>query len=112
MQEIGPSNMAWMTYTSERFDSRRAKEIGLINEVVENTEELTRRSLELANAIAANAPLALRAAKKLKRRLQDAFLDEGMLLAEEVRAPLDETQDCVEGLTAFREKRVPRFKGR
>ena len=112
LQEIGPSKMAWMTYTAERFDARRALKIGLIDEVVEDGETLTQRSMELARAIALNAPLALRAAKKLKRRLQDTFIETGMVSAEEVRAPLDDTQDCLEGLSAFKDKRAPRFQGR
>ncbi len=110
--EVGPSHMAWMTYSAARFDAQRALAIGLVDEVVEDAESLQTRSLELANEIAANAPLALRAAKRLKCRLQDAFIDQGMVAAEEIRAPLDDTEDCLEGLRAFQEKRAPRFQGR
>ena len=112
LQEIGPSKMAWMTYTAERFGAQRAQEIGLIDEVVDDKETLMHRSMALAISIAHNAPLALRAAKKLKCRLQDDFVQTGMVSAEEIRAPLDDTRDCLEGLGAFNEKRAPRFEGR
>ena len=112
LPQIGPSKMAWMTYTAERFSADRAQAIGLVDEVVDDLEALQARSMEVAAGIAANAPLALRAAKRLKCQLLDEFIDQAMVAAEEVRAPLDDTEDCLEGLNAFREKRPPNFTGR
>ena len=108
-KEIGRSKMAWMTYTAERFDARRALELGLVDEVVDDLADLRERSMDLAHEIARNAPLALRAAKELNCRLQDDYIEAAMVIAEEVRSPLDDTEDCLEGLNAFNEKRAPRF---
>ena len=112
LQQIGRSKMAWMTYTAARFSAPRALELGLIDEVVDDQEALIDASTRLALQIAANAPLALRAAKRLSSQLQLDYLREGMNVAEEVRGPLDNTQDCLEGLRAFQEKRAPVFVGR
>ena len=79
---------------------------------VEVADRLEDRRLELARRIVANAPLALRAAKSLRVRLGASRLTDGMAMAEAIRGPLDDTEDCVEGLEVFRERRPARYKGR
>ena len=64
-----------------------------------------------ARMIAANAPLAVQAAKELAVRSRDMDLASGLRMEQFVNRTLQGTQDVVEGRAAFAEKRPPRFKG-
>lgn len=98
-----------LLYTGELIDADEAERIGLVDRVVEPGQELA-ESKKLAEKIAANAPLAVRFAKKavnrgLQMSLHDALMVEAALFGE-----LFETQDAKEGVAAFLEKRKPGFK--
>ncbi|MGH9023519.1 MAG: hypothetical protein ACRDV9_10540 [Acidimicrobiia bacterium] len=67
---------------------------------------------ELASRIAANAPLAVRAAKRLAVEDRQLGLDQALLLDELTWNVLRVTSDRAEGQAAFREKRKPRYTGR
>jgi methylglutaconyl-CoA hydratase len=103
---------SFLTYTAGRFGARRMAEMGFLHEVVKNRDDLKERVGTLADQIAENAPLALRAAKKVKRVLASERIAAEMKRAEAIRHTLDSTDDCLEGLAAFNEKRDPIFKGR
>jgi enoyl-CoA hydratase/carnithine racemase len=93
--------------TGDPFDARRAREVGLVNDVVP-LSDLRSRTQALAERIAANAPLSVRAAK------QTAYLQRRDVYdrAEEIWAPVYRSRDAQEGPTAFREKRAPVWEGR
>jgi enoyl-CoA hydratase/carnithine racemase len=96
---------------AEPIDAHRAYEVGLVNRVVPGAALRTEAG-RLAAAIAANAPLSVRAAKAMVHaaagRDLDAALDEGWRLFE----PVYRSQDAQEGPRAFLEKRPPVWKGR
>jgi E-phenylitaconyl-CoA hydratase len=108
---IGPSRALKMILTAERIDAIEACGIGLVEEVVAGGKALE-RALELAGAICANAPLAVRAAKEAVWRGLDLSLDEGLRLEQFLAEPLRTSEDSAEGRAAFIEKRAPNFKGR
>ncbi len=99
-----------MILTAQPISARRAYEVGLVNRVVP-LAELMPAALELAEAICANAPLAVRTAKEAVWRGLDLSLEEGLRLEALLGEPLRQTEDVQEGLRAFREKRKPEFKG-
>lgn len=93
--------------TGDPFDAQRAREAGLVNDVVPSAQ-LRSRAQELAERIAANAPLSVRAAKRT------AYLSraDAYERAEEIWAPVYRSRDAQEGPAAFREKRTPVWEGR
>ena len=100
-----------MIFTGRRVDAREAKAIGLVNHVVPAGQART-RALEIAATIADNGPFAVRQAKKAVNRGGETDLETGMILAIEAYNNTVTTDDRLEGVRAFNEKRKPRFTGR
>jgi enoyl-CoA hydratase/carnithine racemase len=67
---------------------------------------------DYARRVAANAPLAVQAAKELAVRSRDMDLASGLRMEQMVSRILQQTEDVQEGRAAFAEKRKPNFKGR
>lgn len=94
----------------ERMPVEEAWRIGLVNDVVPR-ERVLDRATDMAQRIAANGPLAVRAVKEAVRRSEGTDLDEALRIESEVGGPVFRSNDAVEGPLAFMEKRAPRFTG-
>lgn len=108
---IGPTRTADLLLSGRRFSAYEALEAGLLNRVV-SPEELERTVREIAQQIAANAPLAVRT---IKANMRTARLPEGkrdMAALAALAAECYASEDYAEGRRAFAEKRTPRFLGR
>ena len=77
-----------------------------------SAEKIEAVALELAGTIAANAPLAVQAARKVMRQAADLSEAEALALESTESKALAGTEDAQEGPRAFMEKRPPVFKGR
>ena len=97
--------------TGEPLGAEAALRCGLISDLVE-PDQLAPLSEKLARAVAANAPLSLRAAKIALRAAQEDPLRPGLALERALWELLSTTEDREEGRAAFRERRAPRFNGR
>jgi enoyl-CoA hydratase/carnithine racemase len=114
MQDIvaaaGPQMARYLTFCGARIDAQAALAAGFVLEIVP-ADELDSRAAGIAAAIAANAPLSVRASKLSIRAALSGEADD----AEAARAAgalTFESADYGEGRAAFREKRQPRFAGR
>lgn len=96
--------------TGDSLDAATAERWGLVNRVVP-PEQLMPTALDYARRIAANAPLAVQAAKELAVRAPEMGLTTGLRMEQFVNRMLSGTEDTREGTAAFAEKRAPRFKG-
>ena len=108
---VGPERALDLILTGRRIDAREAERIGLVTRVAP-LSELRTEALDVANAIAENGPLAVRAAKAAVWRGLDVPLEEGLRLEQLLAEPVRQSEDAQEGPRAFLEKRKPEFKGR
>jgi enoyl-CoA hydratase len=97
--------------TGRTVDADEALERGLVNAVTE-PDELMPRVLEVADQLAAKGPLALEAAKEAINRALSGEHSENLEREGDRFGELFSSEDAKEGLTAFAEKREPRFTGR
>jgi len=107
-----PRNVALeLALTGDPIDADRAHQLGLVNRVAEPGEALE-VALKLAEAIAANAPLALAATKRVIRDAPDWRDAEFFEHQREIIDPVFNSEDAREGAMAFAERREPVWKGR
>ncbi len=100
-----------MSLLNEIYDARTAAGLGLVTEVVEDAG-LEARVLEVAEALAAKAPLAVRLIKMMMGKAMETGLDASMVDAQVAVMVTNPSADVREGIAAFREKRPPKFEGR
>lgn len=107
-----PANVAMeLALTGDFLDAQRAAELGLVNRLVDDGEALS-AALTIANKIAANGPLAVRATKRIIRESPDWPSAERWQRQREIADPVFASEDATEGAKAFAEKRAPRWQAR
>ena len=100
-----------MLLTGDTMEAETAARWGLINKVVPK-EQLLEVAFAYAKKIAANAPLAVQAAKELAVRSREMDRATGLRFEAVINRMLSMTEDAKEGPAAFAAKRSPEFKGR
>src|SRR5262245_57797643 len=100
-----------LIFTGRRMKVDEAKAAGLVNHVVPAGQARV-KALEIARTVAANGPVAVRQSKKAIMAGLDRDLESAINLAIEAYNVTIETEDRLEGVRAFNEKRKPEFRGR
>jgi enoyl-CoA hydratase len=108
---IGKQRAMELVLTGELFDARTAQEWGLVN-VVTAEDGWLEGALELARKVAAQAPLASRLGKQAVLAAEETALSAGLDHERRLFEIAMATEDRVEGMKAFLEKRDPEFRGK
>lgn len=102
--------LQWLM-TGESISAERAREIGLVNEVVENGQAFA-RAMAVAHRVAANAPLVVRAIKAIAlSTVTKGPMEQNFHINRQIER-IQTSDDAKEGPASFRERRAPAFKGR
>ena len=108
---LGKQRAMELILTGRRFDALEAEALGLVNEVTKKKLWLE-RALELAQRIAERPPIAAQLAKQAVLAAEEGTLSEGLEKEREYYERAMASEDRVEGMQAFIEKRRPDFSGR
>jgi 2-(1,2-epoxy-1,2-dihydrophenyl)acetyl-CoA isomerase len=108
---VGWSRAAQLYFTGDVVDAQTARDWGLVSEVYPD-DQLMAEAEKLAQKICAQPPQALRMTKRLMRDGQTASFDTIMEMSASMQVLVQRTDDHIEAVNAFFEKRAPKFEGR
>jgi enoyl-CoA hydratase len=109
---IGAGHVAELAFTGKDVDAERARAIGLVNDVATDSEALMKAAYALAGEIGANSPIAVQGTKAVLAANEGRTVAEGLDYVATWNAGMLASDDLVEAMTAFMERRPPRFLGR
>lgn len=109
---VSPGHVAELAFTGKDIDAARAERIGLVNEVVHGSAEAVYdKALEVAKEIASNSPLVVAGTKKVLAFNDGHTVEEGLKFVAAWNTMYLQSNDLVEAMTAFMEKRSANFTG-
>ncbi len=100
-----------LAFTAKYIKSQRAMEIHLVNDIFPDHESLMRGAASLADEIATNSPVAVKATKIVMNRMVAAQVRESLVFNAAVSTAVIPSNDLMEAVAAFTQKRPPRFSG-
>lgn len=107
---VGWQHARELVFTGKQIDADRAEAIGLVAECFE-VDSFDNRIRQIAEQIASRGPLAVRSAKRAMRAGEDLPLEEGLEVERNEFRRLFDSEDRIEGMEAFIERRDPHFEG-
>jgi enoyl-CoA hydratase len=109
-RQIGYTKAMELLLTGDTVSASEAERIGLIGRVVPDGEALP-KAMEIADKIASNGPLAVRAIKRSVQETEGLPEADALKIELEIGLPIFGTADAKEGTLAFKEKRAPQYTG-
>jgi enoyl-CoA hydratase len=109
---IGDAATRELAFTGKDIDAARALQIGLVSEVYEAREAALEAARQLAGEIAANPPLVVQGIKQVMNQRIAHEIAAGLRYVGVWNAAFLHSEDLLEAITAFKERRAPNFKGR
>jgi enoyl-CoA hydratase len=109
---IHAGHLAELAFTGKDISAERAKDIGLVNDVAADVEGVHKAARELAAEIAANSPIAVQGTKAVLAANEGRTVAQGLDYVATWNAGMLASDDLTEAMTAFMEKRSPKFTGR
>jgi enoyl-CoA hydratase len=108
---IGEGATRELAFTGKDIAASRALQIGLVSEVFETREGLIEAARKLAREIADNPPLVVQGIKRVMNYCADKSVADGLNYVAVWNSAFLQSVDLVEAMAAFRERRLPKFKG-
>jgi enoyl-CoA hydratase len=109
---ISAGHLAELAFTGKDITAERAKEIGLVNDAAGDAEGVLKAARALAGEIATNSPIAVQGTKAVLAANEGRTVAEGLDYVATWNSGMLASDDLVEAMTAFMEKRTPKFTGR
>jgi enoyl-CoA hydratase len=109
---LAPGHVAELAFTGKDITADRAAEIGLVNEVAGgDADSVYRAARALADEIASNPPLVVQGVKQVLRAGRELTVEQGLDYVSLWNSAFLGTNDLVEAMTSFMEKRPPNYSG-
>jgi enoyl-CoA hydratase len=108
---IGTGHLAELAFTGKDISASRAREMGLVNDVLPDSEAAVKAAQAMAAEIASNSPLVVQGTKAVILAADRAAIAEGLDYVAVWNSGFLQSDDLTEALTAFMEKRAPKFTG-
>jgi enoyl-CoA hydratase len=108
---IDPGSVAELVYTGRDITADEALAMGLVTHVLPDAAAVQAHAQDIAEAIAANSPLAVQGSKAVLKATEDLSVKDGLDYVALWNSSFVTTNDLMEAISAFVEKRPPDFKG-
>ena len=108
---LAPGHVAELAYTGKDITADHAQRIGLVNDVLPDVDALHEAAHAMAREIASNPPIVVQGVKEVLRAGADLTVEQGLDYVGLWNSAFIGTNDIVEAMTAFMEKRPPNYTG-
>lgn len=108
---IDPGRVAELVFTGKDFGAAEAFEMGLITRVAADADDVQNQAMGVAKAIAANSPLAVQGSKAVLKAGEGRSIEEALDYVALWNSSFIASNDFTDAITAFLEKRPPKFMG-
>lgn len=108
---VGPGHTAELAFTGSDIDADRALRIGLVNDVLPDAGATVEAALDIGSRIAGNSPLVIRGVKTVLSANEGRTVGQALDYVAQWNAAYLMSNDLLEAITAYTEKRKPDFTG-